>query len=172
MCSDKSPQQVFRTAELHCHSDGKGRSTEEQQNLFGWLQARFTWTAHKQNSSITEGNAMNSVIASGNRGEMGLCSSQVREDLFYPTQVLPQAPLGCWPGVLGAFPSVTSEAACSGCLCTHKVSSLIFLPKSSRLYIKQIFLSLVPSHHPFHRCLYKNFLSARSLFSLQFSFLS
>lgn len=110
---------------------------------------------------------MNSVIASGNRSEMGLCSSQVREDVLCPTQVLPQAPLGCWQGVLGLFLSVTTEAACSGCLCTHKVPSLIFLPQSSQLYIKQIFLSLVPSHHPF----YKNVLSDRSLFSLQFSFL-
>ena len=34
-----NPSQVFRTtAELHCHNDGEGQSTEEQQNLFSWIQ--------------------------------------------------------------------------------------------------------------------------------------
>lgn len=46
--SDNSPQQVFRrTAELHCHNDEKGQSTEEQQNLFSWLQFGFKWMAHR-----------------------------------------------------------------------------------------------------------------------------
>lgn len=47
ICSPSTPaiysanisQEVFRrTAGLHCHKDGKGQSTEEQQNLFGLLR--------------------------------------------------------------------------------------------------------------------------------------
>lgn len=68
--------------------------TEEQQNLSGLLRLGSCEWDIKTNWSGTEGNSVNSVIASRSTGGMGLYSSQVREDLLYPTQLLPQTP---WP---------------------------------------------------------------------------